>query len=332
MLEERSHCDLISWSDCGNFLVIKDVQEFSLKILPVYFKHSNMNSFVRQLNMYNFHKKRTMTSDHVYYHDLFKRGNVELLKHIKRKHSDGAPGLSSIYDCSFGYSFNTQELTQENLLLKRLNQKAFSQISCLESKVNGLLQENEMLYRKVTEKEKNEEIIECAFSKYFYSENSLKPAPQRRETSCSNLSPSHERKSCYQEPTPNYEKSSSSSPKFCSETTLPLESSSNVDSFLVFEQNDSLTNNDSFTPFTKYSYTELSNSNNIPFTLKDEDNSLNQKRKFSELNHQIDDYNKFCELEPRKIQCTFTDEEPRNSLTDFDLPSCYGIKDERIHS
>ena len=47
---------LISWGDDGSSFVIKHAAQFAREILPYYYKHSNMASFVRQLNMYGFHK------------------------------------------------------------------------------------------------------------------------------------------------------------------------------------------------------------------------------------------------------------------------------------
>ena len=63
---------LIGWSDEGtSFLIRSDFSlhiwllialqcrnhfEFTKQMLPYYYKHSNMASFVRQLNMYGFHK------------------------------------------------------------------------------------------------------------------------------------------------------------------------------------------------------------------------------------------------------------------------------------
>ena len=49
ILEDSKYYDIISWSEDGNFLVIKDVEEFCQKVLPVHFKHSNFTSFVRQV-------------------------------------------------------------------------------------------------------------------------------------------------------------------------------------------------------------------------------------------------------------------------------------------
>ena len=44
-----------------------------------------MNSFVRQLNMYGFHKSRKETTKSVFYHPDFIKGRSDLLGLIKRK-------------------------------------------------------------------------------------------------------------------------------------------------------------------------------------------------------------------------------------------------------
>ena len=43
--------------------MVKDMNEFSLTILPRTFKHSNFASFVRQLNKYDFHKIKNSDDD-----------------------------------------------------------------------------------------------------------------------------------------------------------------------------------------------------------------------------------------------------------------------------
>ena len=50
--------DIISWSPEGNAFIIKNQTKFSEEVLPKYFKHNNYSSFVRQLNMYDFHKSK----------------------------------------------------------------------------------------------------------------------------------------------------------------------------------------------------------------------------------------------------------------------------------
>ncbi|KAI8878842.1 hypothetical protein K501DRAFT_227702 [Backusella circina FSU 941] len=56
MVDDQTTDELIRWSPDGlSFIVIRH-EEFAKKVLPRFFKHSNFSSFVRQLNMYGFHK------------------------------------------------------------------------------------------------------------------------------------------------------------------------------------------------------------------------------------------------------------------------------------
>lgn len=52
----ESHRNIISWNESENEIVIKDVKKMSDIVIPAYFRHAKYESFVRQLNMYNFHK------------------------------------------------------------------------------------------------------------------------------------------------------------------------------------------------------------------------------------------------------------------------------------
>ena len=42
----------ISWSDDDSHFWVCNIESFSRDVLPIYFKHNNYASFVRQLNMY----------------------------------------------------------------------------------------------------------------------------------------------------------------------------------------------------------------------------------------------------------------------------------------
>ena len=48
--------DLVGWSESGKSFIVKDQNLFAKRVLPNFFKHQKMNSFVRQLNMYGFKK------------------------------------------------------------------------------------------------------------------------------------------------------------------------------------------------------------------------------------------------------------------------------------
>ena len=52
MVDDDSTDSLISWSQTNDSFIIWDSSDFSLRLLPQYFKHSNFSSFIRQLNIY----------------------------------------------------------------------------------------------------------------------------------------------------------------------------------------------------------------------------------------------------------------------------------------
>lgn len=49
---------IVSWTSTKDSFIIKNVPTFTETILPLYFKHHNFASFIRQLNMYGFKKIR----------------------------------------------------------------------------------------------------------------------------------------------------------------------------------------------------------------------------------------------------------------------------------
>jgi hypothetical protein len=85
ILEEDKYKDIIHWGENGKYFEIENVHDFTEKILPQYYNHNNYSSFVRQLNMYDFHKKKTNSEGHAFQHSRFIKGQQELIKTILRK-------------------------------------------------------------------------------------------------------------------------------------------------------------------------------------------------------------------------------------------------------
>src|SRR5690242_19243992 len=46
----------IRWSNDGGSFLVFNQEDFAKAVLPKFFKHNNFTSFIRQLNMYGFHK------------------------------------------------------------------------------------------------------------------------------------------------------------------------------------------------------------------------------------------------------------------------------------
>ncbi|XP_077872599.1 heat shock factor protein 1 isoform X2 [Ictidomys tridecemlineatus] len=117
---------LICWSPSGNSFHVFDQGQFAKEVLPKYFKHNNMASFVRQLNMWAFPhlalRKSSPTpvcadgfrkvvhieqgglvkperDDTEFQHPCFLRGQEQLLENIKRKVTSASP-LSLGSSCS----------------------------------------------------------------------------------------------------------------------------------------------------------------------------------------------------------------------------------------
>ncbi|KAK4455648.1 transcription factor SFL1 [Podospora aff. communis PSN243] len=95
MLEDKTIQHLISWTPTSESFVMQPSHEFS-KVLAQYFKHTNISSFVRQLNMYGFHKVSDVfqhgTPDATLWefkhgNGNFKRGDLVGLREIKRRAS-----------------------------------------------------------------------------------------------------------------------------------------------------------------------------------------------------------------------------------------------------
>ncbi|KAL5121766.1 Heat shock transcription factor [Pleosporales sp. CAS-2024a] len=95
-LDNNKNENLIRWSDDGNSFIVIDEDEFARTLIPELFKHNNYASFVRQLNMYGFHKKVGLSDNSMkasetkakapseYFNKYFKRGRPELLWLIQK--------------------------------------------------------------------------------------------------------------------------------------------------------------------------------------------------------------------------------------------------------
>ncbi|KIO32757.1 hypothetical protein M407DRAFT_66111 [Tulasnella calospora MUT 4182] len=95
MVNDPTTDDLIHWSEEGDAFFVPNHERFGRELLPRFFKHGNFSSFVRQLNMYGFHKV-PLVNQGVLHNETenelwqfasphFQRGQSDLLMLIQRK-------------------------------------------------------------------------------------------------------------------------------------------------------------------------------------------------------------------------------------------------------
>ncbi|ONK75383.1 uncharacterized protein A4U43_C03F16280 [Asparagus officinalis] len=151
--------EIVSWGDENDSFVIWDEYAFERDILPRYFKHSKLGSFVRQLNTYGFLRVHN-TKGVEYAHDAFRRGQKNLLEKIARKisgkdatdpqHQNQARGTSS--NAELQNSVLLQEIAQlkkiQNLLIHNLQTVIQNQIKTDKELCN--------MTKKVQEMEENQ--------------------------------------------------------------------------------------------------------------------------------------------------------------------------------
>ncbi|KAL6086570.1 hypothetical protein STEG23_032578 [Scotinomys teguina] len=105
LVEETHTNEFITWSQNGQSFLVLDEQKFAKEILPKYFKHSKMASFVRQLNTHGFRKVVHINSGIIkqerdgpveFQHPYFKQSQDDLSENIKRKVSSSKPEENKI--------------------------------------------------------------------------------------------------------------------------------------------------------------------------------------------------------------------------------------------
>jgi len=85
LLSEPSYDKFIQWNEDGNSFTVLNPSDFATEILPKHFKHKNFCSFVRQLNIYGFHKVDPEKWIFKHENDYFTRDDKSKLNLIKRK-------------------------------------------------------------------------------------------------------------------------------------------------------------------------------------------------------------------------------------------------------
>lgn len=91
--KKRGHPTQKVTHEAGTCIILRSKKEVEAD-LPLFFKHSQLSSVVRQLNMYNVRKVGSSES-HIYTHPNFVQGKPDLLLNIFRKCPTGGAGAGA---------------------------------------------------------------------------------------------------------------------------------------------------------------------------------------------------------------------------------------------
>ncbi|KAI9535958.1 hypothetical protein NQZ68_038745 [Dissostichus eleginoides] len=148
LVEDPDTDPLICWSPSGTSFHVFDQGRFSKEVLPKFFKHNNMASFIRQLNMYGFRKVvhieqgglvKPERDDTEFQHPFFIRGQEHLLENIKRK----VTTVSSVRPEEVKVSSDDVNKILSDVQLMKGKQET------IDSRIIAMRQENEALWREV---------------------------------------------------------------------------------------------------------------------------------------------------------------------------------------
>lgn len=190
-LNQADRTNLIRWSDDGKSFIVLDEDEFARTMIPELFKHNNYASFVRQLNMYGFHKavdikdgslqqselaRSNKKPPSTYKHKWFQRNRPDLLwliskpnaksnnKRPKREGKDGFDSDEERYNspipegrpqAGLGGASGSQDVMalprNELNALKQELAKLQQQQNMISSMITKLKQQNDQFYRQASQ-------------------------------------------------------------------------------------------------------------------------------------------------------------------------------------
>lgn len=152
ILSDPSNHDFVRWNDEGDAFIITNKNAFSDQVLPKYFKHKNLSTFIRQLNIYGFKKTKYKDEEHCFAHKDFIRTNKRLLLNMKRRAKNRSSDKKSTSSDS-GYMSRSEVMLHFDRMANRIDEQ--------DHKIDKLIQSNKEFKNSVlalyTQLEKSKE-------------------------------------------------------------------------------------------------------------------------------------------------------------------------------
>ncbi|KAI8883822.1 hypothetical protein K501DRAFT_248967 [Backusella circina FSU 941] len=186
MVVDNEYQHLIAWTHTDNSFIVCNIIEFSRDVLPKHFKHNNFSSFVRQLNMYGFHKvnksprgHRTLAENQIweFSHPKFIRDRQDLLDEIKRKALEAESSKK-----------DTNDMNSQVIIMKSAQTDLLQQLSHLQENYSFILNElMETKQRQDTQQKMMDDMMNYVYKQYgsisiqdgsnMYGNYTVKPDP-----------------------------------------------------------------------------------------------------------------------------------------------------------
>ncbi|PIC53337.1 hypothetical protein B9Z55_003080 [Caenorhabditis nigoni] len=169
IVEDANLQSIVHWDESGASFHIADPYSFCRNVLPHFFKHNNLNSLIRQLNMYGFRKMTPLSQggltrtesdqDHLEFsHPCFVQGRPELLSQIKRKKSSKETEDKVV-----------NEQTQQSLDIVMAEMRSMREkAKNMEDKMNKLTKENRDMWNEMGSMRRQHERQQQYFKKLLH--------------------------------------------------------------------------------------------------------------------------------------------------------------------
>ncbi|XP_047307860.1 heat stress transcription factor A-5 [Impatiens glandulifera] len=167
MVDDSSTDQIVSWSSTKNSFVVWNPPEFARLLLPMYFKHNNFSSFIRQLNTYGFRKIDPEKWE--FANEEFMKDQKHLLKNIHRRkpiHSHSNPQGNSPDQERAAYEGEISKLLQEKLeiqakVLKYKDEQSTAKIQLddLSQRVDHIKQRQDRLLEFIDKASQNPDLV-----------------------------------------------------------------------------------------------------------------------------------------------------------------------------